>query len=178
MSEDSGPIGDEWRSPRHIVERAREFFGGAIDLDPASTEEANSEIVKATTFYTREVNGIEQPWHGKVWLNPPYSKVNGISQAEAFLAKFKYEHEEGRMEHGIILTNVCTGSRWFEGMWELTLCFVQGRLHFTHPTLTSDAPRYDNVIGYLGTEIGAYRFAQFFRKYGHINPPEPRWKRV
>lgn len=135
-------------------------------------------MVKATAFYDRETNGLIQPWRGRVLLNPPYSKVKGVSQAEAFLAKMKYEHAEGRMEHGVIITNVCTGSGWFEGMWDLTLCFVQGRLHFTHPSLTSDAPRYDNVIGYLGTEVGSYKFAQYFRPFGHINPPRPGWKKI
>jgi hypothetical protein len=44
---------------------------GAIDLDPASDSYWNYWTVKAKTFFDEEMNGLAQPWFGRVFLNPP-----------------------------------------------------------------------------------------------------------
>jgi hypothetical protein len=41
-----------------------------IDLDPASSEEANKRI-NASVIYTKEMDGLKESWAGKVFLNPP-----------------------------------------------------------------------------------------------------------
>lgn len=65
---------NEWRTPNKILEAARAALGG-IDLDPASTGAANVSV-RAKVYYSLErgEDGTIMPWHGRVWLNPPYGR--------------------------------------------------------------------------------------------------------
>src|SRR4029077_17573133 len=67
----SGTGENEWFTPKEHIERARQCLG-AFDLDPAMSVKAQ-EIVQAERFYTKRDDGLKQEWHGRVWLNPPYS---------------------------------------------------------------------------------------------------------
>lgn len=59
----------EHYTPGEFVEAARHVLG-AIDLDPASCARANA-TVRAARFYSAKDDGLAQPWHGRVILNPP-----------------------------------------------------------------------------------------------------------
>ncbi len=72
---------NEHFTPIHVVEAARESFGGVIDLDPATTVLANEHRVKAEFIHTQEDDGYFKQWHGCVFLNPPGGRCdeNGVS---------------------------------------------------------------------------------------------------
>lgn len=70
LLQDSGTV--EYYTPLAIVDAARVTLGG-IDLDPASSPEAN-RTVRAAKFYTVADDGLAQPWAGRVWMNHPFSK--------------------------------------------------------------------------------------------------------
>lgn len=57
---------DKWATPPDIISRLEREFG-AFDLDPCCEE----HTAKAPTFYTE--GGLDKPWFGRVFLNPPYS---------------------------------------------------------------------------------------------------------
>lgn len=58
-------------SPPDVVGVTTSFFGGYIDLDPASSEAANT-LINADRFFTFEHNGLHQDWRAKnVYLYPP-----------------------------------------------------------------------------------------------------------
>ena len=74
---------DERFTPRWIFDALGETF----DLDPASPVAATTNVPAAQVF-TRDDDGLAQPWHGLVWVNPPFS--NSTPWAERFL-----EHANG-----------------------------------------------------------------------------------
>lgn len=57
---------DEWYTPRTIVEAFGEF-----DLDPCAP---SLDFYTAKTCFTKADDGLSKEWHGRVWLNPPYSR--------------------------------------------------------------------------------------------------------
>lgn len=70
----------EWGTPRALVELGRAALGG-IDLDPASSSYWNVHSVKAARFFDQRINGMTQPWRGRVFINPP-GKVKGAPRTD------------------------------------------------------------------------------------------------
>lgn len=56
---------DEWYTPPYITKALGEF-----DLDPCA---ARGWITAKNHLY-KEDDGLANEWHGRVWLNPPYSR--------------------------------------------------------------------------------------------------------
>lgn len=57
----------EWYTPPWIFEA----LGLQFDLDPAHPHDMAC-AVPCKAHYTVFDDGLKQPWHGRVWLNPPY----------------------------------------------------------------------------------------------------------
>lgn len=60
-------VDDRGTDPEYIAELEARF--GRFTLDTA----AAPHNAKAPSYYTREDDGLTQPWTGLVWCNPPYS---------------------------------------------------------------------------------------------------------
>lgn len=59
---------DTWLTPRHVLDALGEF-----DLDPCSAPDPNFWPT-ARKHITWPRDGLSEPWHGRVWLNPPYGR--------------------------------------------------------------------------------------------------------
>lgn len=125
---------DRWGTPPEIIQRARNVFGGVIDLDPAS-EPLFQTNVEANKFYTAEQNGLLLPWEGNVWCNPPYS----AALIKRFTAKFRDEYNSGNMHQGIMLTNAGTDTLWNQSLKEGIQVYTKGRISFLQPDGTKKA---------------------------------------
>jgi phage N-6-adenine-methyltransferase len=69
---------DEWATPMDFFRTVAHEFG-PFDVDVC----ANAGNAKAPVFFTRDQNGLDQEWAGRVWMNPPYGKMIGEWVAKA-----------------------------------------------------------------------------------------------
>lgn len=102
FEKESKPVNDRhsnatpsWGTPQDIIEAARHVLGGAIDLDPASSEFFNSRV-RARRFYSLEDDGLRKSWcdyfpyedndhefpvddveRFSIFLNPPSGRYTG-----------------------------------------------------------------------------------------------------
>lgn len=151
----------EWYTPSRYIEAAREVLG-RIDVDPASTAQAN-ETVKADAFYTKEDEGLNFRWKGRVWLNPPYGRLCG-----EFVRKAIVEYEYGDMDEAILLLNANScETKWFRPLWNYVLCFADHRINFVSSDgISKSAPTHGSVFVYLGKNIS--KFVQVFSEFGIV----------
>lgn len=105
---------DNWYTPPEILEQL-----GAFDLDPASSRDRPRNT--ARVHLTPELNGLEAPWVGRVWLNPPYSEVGPWIKRLA-------DHGDG-----VALVFARTETRWAQDFVfprASGVLFLRGRLRF------------------------------------------------
>ena len=100
---------------------------GPFDLDPCASHPRPWDIAKVNMVgkHNGGLCGLEAPWKGFVWLNPPYGKSNGMDK---FIAKLA-AHREG----GICLINANTQTViWHKTIWPQATAFVflKGRISF------------------------------------------------
>lgn len=162
---------NEWYTPSKYIEAARAVMG-SIDLDAASCARAN-ETVKATRYYTKEDNGLAQPWYGNVWLNPPYGRVRPELKGSTksfqvyFMQALLRKYFTGEIAQGIgLVFGTSCSMPWFQPFWQFPICIVSNRIGFH----TSDGSighfGYGNCFVYLGPH--EQRFIDIFSRFGTI----------
>jgi hypothetical protein len=91
---------DDHYTPKHIFER----LGLEFDLDVAAPP-GGIPWIPAKRYYTMHDDGLSQPWSGRIWMNPPYSKTT--RWVERFI-----EHGDG-----VALISLFR-SKWINPAWE------------------------------------------------------------
>lgn len=107
---------DERYTPRWIFDG----LGLVFDLDPASPVDGG-DCVPAVKKYTSADDGLAQEWHGRVWLNPPFS------ESTAWADKFRTHG------HGVFLGPVANGRWWVNLIRSADVIWHCRDFAFTHP---------------------------------------------
>lgn len=118
----------EWYSPPDIVTPLLEAVGGSFELDPASPVEGPIPWIKADNYLTREDDGLDQDWGGRLtWLNPPYGGDEDPALFRAWVDKWV------RNGNGLWLSFNRTETAWYQdGLWPYADAIrqIRGRLNF------------------------------------------------
>jgi hypothetical protein len=110
-------LNDEWLTPRWILEPLGQF-----DLDPAAP--TVQPWPTARIRYDKPIDGLKQPWKGRIWLNPPFGR-----EWPKWVAKLA---DHG---NGIALLAARTETRdFFDLVWDKAdaICFIRSRPHFCY----------------------------------------------
>jgi hypothetical protein len=145
MAEHEPPIGmsDDWWTPPGIFRALNLTF----DLDPCLPGPGLG-FVPARRMYTKTEDGLRQPWHGLVWLNPPFGGRRG---QVPWLRKF-FAHGTG-----IALCAARTSADWFHEVVfprAQLLCFPDGKTKFHRPDGTIGAEPGTGIVLLGMGEIG------------------------
>lgn len=134
-------VSDEWYTPAWIFDA----IGLTFALDPCNASQDNP----ANHWCDRRLTdcGLGEPWHGSVWLNPPFGGRNGI---RPWLEKLATHG------NGIALVPNRTGSDWWQDYaeWADGLLFVRGKIRFLKPDGSEGpSPGYGNVLMAFGRRM-------------------------
>ena len=110
---------DVWLTPPEILAKLGDF-----DLDPCSS--LDPPWPTAAHHLTVLDDGLQMPWAGRVWLNPPFGR-----QAIHWMRRMA-DHGNGIA----LLPGRTETAMFFETVWgrATALCFLKGRPHFHRPT--------------------------------------------
>ena len=116
----------EWLTPPEIVQAL-----GPFDLDPFCPPTMPWRTAKEmwtnqpqSCFGIKHNDGLTRPWHGRVWMNPPYGRETGKC-----LAKLAAHG------NGIACIFARTETKMFvDHVWDQAdgILFIHGRPHFHH----------------------------------------------
>lgn len=149
----------DWQTPEHLLDCVRDYFGGPIPLDPATSP---GNPTKALEFFTEEDDGLSWDWHPQAFVNPPYGKA--IRQWLMGTA------QQATNDAEIIALLPC--ARWEQGYFHDfldhvdALCFIRKRVSFVNPK-TGDRVNgnpYANMFAGLNTDWS--RFVRAFSPVG------------
>lgn len=160
---------EDWYTHSEVVERVRSLFGGRIDLDPMSCDEAN-KVVKANNYYTAEQDGLLHPWYGSMLWNPPWGGTDASSTKARGVKKLIAAYNAGDVRECICVMNAnAITTRWFAPLLQFPICVPPFRIPHYGPGGRGGSPNSGTIIVYLGTDTN--RFIRYFADLGRIMIP-------
>lgn len=169
---------ENWGTPSNIVEKAREFLGGSIDLDPASDAFRN-QTVKAKTWLGLPhvgASGIPENWGDAktVFCNPPGGKHDRKTFVSRFWRK-AVEHcstVEGKLVWVAYNINQLQTlqQEWAEAVRASCVCIPDLRISYIDRigVKKSGTPSASAILGLSGDPEDADRFQAIFGSLGAV----------
>ena len=113
-----------WQTPAPLLAAILEAAGrDEFDLDPCSPSPGGP--VPALAHWTEADDGLTRPWHGLVFVNPPYSRA-----LPKWVAKCSGEADQGTTVVGLVPSR--TDTRWWHShvVGQADVIMLKGRLKF------------------------------------------------
>jgi phage N-6-adenine-methyltransferase len=140
---------DNYRTPDYLFDHYDKKYHFVCDVA------ASVEDHKCHHYYTKEQNGLWQPWFKSNFCNPPYSRKNGNYLGDWACRGYM----ESRDSKAISLFIMPLGltSKWFKDVVKnkARIELPDERIEFINPItgLPDDHPRNDNMIIIYGPGI-------------------------
>lgn len=160
-------LSTEYWTPDEIMDPVREYFGGTIDLDPATHP---SNPTRARFFFTEADDGLAQSWNidadpdyfADIFVNPPFGK--GLRD---WVKKIREAAERG---HRVVA--LLPGQRFEQRYWQenlflrqlTTLVMVTKRISFLVPEVSADG-----ALGTLRKKGNTYGSMLYCYNGDHFN---------
>jgi len=111
---------DMWATPQDFFDRLNEEYHFTLDVC------ATTQNAKCGRYYTKEQDGLSQPWDGVCWCNPPYGREIGKWVEKAYQSAM-----DGNADV-VMLLPARTDTKWFHDYiyGKAEIRFVKGRLKF------------------------------------------------
>lgn len=165
---------------------------GDIDLDPASSAEAN-KVIRAREYFTSRTNGLDREWGGRVFLNPPGGQLGLSKKAKeanpqlaariaaerlqwgtrsrsvAWWRKLATEFQARRVSSAIFIgfsLEILQTSQEMEGATFATPFDFTFCIPRTRLRFDGNSPTHANVIVYLGSDRAVFR--RVFESVGKV----------
>ncbi|MFH0982634.1 MAG: DNA N-6-adenine-methyltransferase [Planctomycetota bacterium] len=141
-----------WQTPAEVLEVLYEAFG-TFDLDPCSpTTNRATAPVEARVHFTEADDGLSLPWHGTVFVNPPYGR--GL---RAWVAKAEAEVLCGNACTVVALIPARTDTRYWHDhvAGSATVFFLRGRLTFGSADAAAPFPSALALWGAAAQQVAA-----------------------
>ena len=121
---------DLWATPQDFFDNLNAEFDFDVDVC------ASPENAKCDTYFTKEQDGLLQPWVGTCWCNPPYGREIGKWVQKAYASS----KDEGSTV--VMLLPARTDTKWFhEYIYNQSeIRFIKGRLKFGESTNSAPFP--------------------------------------
>ena len=109
---------DLWATPQDFFDKQDAIYGFTLDVC------ATAANAKCARYFTEADNGLEQPWQGVCWMNPPYGRTIGL-----WMHKAHESHLTGATV--VCLVPSRTDTRWWNDYaMKGQIEFIRGRLKF------------------------------------------------
>ena len=120
---------DQWATPQDCFDKLNSIFNFQTDVC------ADANNAKCDKFYTEQMNGLDQDWHGVCWMNPPYGRA--ISD----WIKKAYDSCVDNKATVVCLIPARTDTRyWHEYCAKGEVFYLKGRLKFGNAVNSAPFP--------------------------------------
>jgi phage N-6-adenine-methyltransferase len=145
-----------WSTPNDLLDILYRVFG-RFDLDPCSpSANPRRAPVRARTHYTVEDDALSLPWHGAVFINPPYGRA-----LPYWTAKIRNEFVAGNVKFIVAVLPARTDTHWWhkDVASSAAVFFLRGRLYFGASGQAAPFPSALAIWGASSEQLSALQAA-------------------